>query len=144
MQRCHYFTFVAVLLVSISLYGCRGESGSISHAEDDVHGRRIVQHIIEYPAYRDRKQSTPTACRSEGILAFLRMARRADIAADSAFRERCLMEVEENLRRQLLFRRPDGAFIQGEGKNRVRIDYIQHNLSSFLDYHRLMRGGDCE
>lgn len=105
------------------------------------HGRRIVEHIIEYPAYRDRNQSTPTACRSEGMLAFLRMARRADIAADRAFRERCLAEVEENLRLQLQYRRPDGAFIQGEGKSLVRIDFIQHNLSSFLDYDRLMRGG---
>lgn len=105
------------------------------------HGRRIVEHIIEYPAYRDRNQSTPTACRSEGMLAFLRMARRTDIGADIAFRERCLEEVGENLRLQLQFRRPDGAFVQGEGKSRVRIDFIQHNLSSFLDYHRLMRDG---
>jgi hypothetical protein len=105
------------------------------------HGRRIVEHIIEYPAYRDRKQSTPTACRSEGMLAFLRMASRVDIAGDRAFRERCLAEVEENLRLQLQFRRPDGAFVQGEGKSLVRIDFIQHNLSSFLDYHRLMRDG---
>ncbi len=105
------------------------------------HGRRIVEHIIEYPAYRDRNLSTPTACRSEGMLAFLRMARRADIAADRAFRERCLAEVEENLRLQLQFRRPDGAFVEGGGKSRVRIDFIQHNLSSFLDYHRLVRAG---
>lgn len=105
------------------------------------HGRRIVEHIIEYPAYRDRNQSTPTACRSEGMLAFLRMASRVDIAADRTFRERCLAEVEENLRLQLQFRRPDGAFVQGEGKSLVRIDFIQHNLSSFLDYHRLMRDG---
>ena len=105
------------------------------------HGRRIVEHIIEYPAYRDRNQSTPTACRSEGMLAFLRVARRADVAADRAFHERCLAEVEKNLHLQLQFRRPDGAFIKGDGKSLVQIDFIQHNLSSFLDYHRLMRDG---
>ncbi len=104
-------------------------------------GKRIVEHIIEYPAYRERNQNTPTACRTEGMLAFLRMARRADIAADRALRERCLAEIEENLRLQLQFRRPDGGFVRGAEDSRVRIDYIQHSLSGFLEYDRLMRGG---
>jgi hypothetical protein len=105
------------------------------------HARKIVEHIIEFPDYRARRQSTPTACRSEGMLAFLRTARRAGVAQDRAFRDRCLAEIEENLGLQLQFRRPDGAFVQGDGKTLVRIDFIQHNLSSFLDYHRLMRDG---
>ena len=105
------------------------------------HGKRIVEHIIENPAYRERRQSTPTACRSEGMLAFLRMARRADIAADRALVGRCLAEIEENLRLQLEFRRSDGGFVRGDGDSRVRIDYIQHSLSGFLEYDRLMRGG---
>jgi len=105
------------------------------------HGRKIVEHIIDHPDYRARKQCTPIACRSEGMLAFLRTAHRAKIATDVAFHQRCLAETEENLRLQLQYRRPDGAFIQGEGKNLVRIDFIQHNLSSFLDYHRFVRDG---
>ena len=105
------------------------------------HGKRIVEHIIENPAYRERNQSTPTACRTEGMLAFLRMARRADIAADRALRQRCLAEVEENLHLQLEFRKHDGSFIHGADSTRVRIDYIQHNLSGFLEYDRLMRDG---
>lgn len=103
------------------------------------HGRNIVEHIMQNSNYRKRKQSTPTACRSEGMVAFLRMARRANVVRDQVFYERCLKELEVNLRLQLEFRRPDGAFIQGTGNHLVRIDFIQHNLSSFLHYHRLMR-----
>jgi hypothetical protein len=54
---------------------------------------------------------------------------------------RCLAEVEENLRLQLRSRRFNGAFIVDLESSVVRIDFIQHNLSSLLDYHRLMRDG---
>ncbi len=133
-------------------YGVKEQSHWCLYAAEALHGfdpnpavyeqgKRIVEHIIEFPAYRERNQSTPTACRTEGMLAFLRMARRADIAADRALRERCLAEVEENLQLQLRFRKRDGGFVQGADSSHVRIDYIQHSLSGFLEYDRLMRGG---
>ncbi|MBU4393718.1 MAG: hypothetical protein KKD78_01615, partial [Proteobacteria bacterium] len=72
-------------------------------------------------------------------LAFLRMKRPNDID-DKALRERCLEQIKYNLNRQLTFRLPDGSFIRGGNDrrtNEVRIDYIQHNISSFLHYARL-------
>ncbi|HKQ93962.1 MAG TPA: hypothetical protein VJS40_00020, partial [Aestuariivirgaceae bacterium] len=47
-------------------------------------------------------------------------------------------EVRENLRLQMESRAPGGAFIRGGGSDEVRIDYIQHNISSFLAFSRFV------
>ena len=103
------------------------------------HAEKIVKHILENPEYLSWERSTPIACRTEGLLAFLRMRRPADVD-DGALCEKCLEQVKTNLMRQLAFRLPDGSFIRGgrdHRKNEVRIDYIQHNTSAFLHYARL-------
>jgi hypothetical protein len=103
------------------------------------HAKKIVIHILENPEYLSWERSTPIACRSEGLLAFLRMKRPKNIE-DKGLCERCLTQIQSNLNRQLAFRLPDGSFVRG-GKDRrndeVRIDYIQHNISSFLHFSRL-------
>lgn len=103
------------------------------------HAEKIAIHILEKPEYLSWERSTPIACRSEGLLAFIRMKRPAKVD-DQALRERCLEQVKYNLNRQMAFRLPDGSFIRGgkdSRKNEVRIDYIQHNISSFLHSSRL-------
>ncbi len=103
-----------------------------------LHAEKIVIDILENPEYLSWERSTPIACRSEGLLAFLRM-KRPDNIEDKALCERCLQQIQYNLTRQLAFRLPDGSFVRG-GKDRrkdeVRIDYIQHNISSFLHFSR--------
>ena len=37
------------------------------------HAEKIVLHILDHPQYLSWERSTPIACRSEGLLAFLRM-----------------------------------------------------------------------
>lgn len=104
-----------------------------------LHAEKIVIHILDNPEYLSWERSTPTACRSEGLLAFLRM-KRPDNIDDKTLRERCLEQIRYNLNRQLAFRLPDGSFIRGGNDrrmNEVRIDYIQHNISSFLHFSRL-------
>jgi hypothetical protein len=103
------------------------------------HAEKIVKHILDNPEYLSWERSTPIACRSEGLLAFVRM-QRPESVDDRALCEKCLEQVQANLMLQLAFRLPDGSFVRGgkdRRRNEVRIDYIQHNTSSFLHYARL-------
>jgi hypothetical protein len=104
------------------------------------HAEKIVRHILDNPEYLSWERSTPIACRSEGLLAFLRMKLPETSDKNTSLRERCIRQVQYNLDKQLTFRLPDGSFIRGGNdrrNNEVRIDYIQHNLSSFLHSSRL-------
>ena len=103
------------------------------------HAAKIANHILDNPDYLAWERSTPIACRSEGLLAFLRMKRPIGVD-DIVLREKCVEQIRYNLTRQLDFRLPDGAFLRGghdRRKDEVRIDYIQHNISSFLGYAQL-------
>lgn len=103
------------------------------------HVEKIVLHILDNPEYLSWERSTPIACRSEGLLAFLRM-NSPETVNNTSLQERCIRQVQYNLAKQLTFRLPDGSFIRGGNdrrNNEVRIDYIQHNLSSFLHSFRL-------
>jgi hypothetical protein len=102
------------------------------------HARRIAEHVLLFPDYRKQNRSTPIACRSEGLLAYIRMLHRAGPdAMASQDAGACLREVRKNLSLQMQFRTAAGEFIRGGGSDEVRIDYIQHNISSFLAYGRL-------
>lgn len=99
------------------------------------HALRIVDKIIGSPSYRDTRLSTPIACRSAGLLAYVRLCRHMPASASTEDEiEECLAVVRENLQLQLAYRLSDGGFIRGSDSNEVRIDYIQHNISSFLAY----------
>lgn len=103
------------------------------------HAVAIATDILDNPEYLESNRSTPIACRSEGLLAFLRQQPSAD-GDDASLRSRCLEQVERNLEMQMTFRLDDGAFIRGGKDHRhheVRIDYIQHNISSLLHRARL-------
>lgn len=113
-----------------------------SHIYD--HAAKIAHEIVFDPKYISWGRSTPIACRSEGLLAFLRMDHKGADNSElfSAARER----VEGNLLAQMNFFVEDGSFVRGGGDRRdreVRIDYIQHNISSFLHYARLA-SGECQ
>jgi hypothetical protein len=104
----------------------------------DRHAKMIACHILEHPDYRATRRSTPVACRSEGLLAFLRMKRAAGDGSDRALIAECLSVVRDNLALQLAHRYDDGSFKRGGADQRdteVRIDYIQHNISAFLYYY---------
>lgn len=103
------------------------------------HAEKIAVHILENREYLTWRRSTPVACRSEGLLAFLRMVRPENVR-DTDLYQRCLQQIEQNLKMQLDFRLADGSFVRGGNdrrKDEVRIDYIQHNVSSFLHHARL-------
>ena len=106
------------------------------------YGKRIVEDILDRPDYRSRNQSTPTACRSEGMLAFVAMSADSTDPEVRRVRKRAITAIEENLDQQRVFFDPSGAFIRGSGKDDVRIDFIQHNISSFLHYERIVTRHD--
>jgi hypothetical protein len=102
------------------------------------HARRIAEHILYFPKYRRDGRSTPIACRSEGLLAYMRLRSRGSDVDASPSIALMTQEVRENLRLQMESRAPGGAFIRGGGSDEVRIDYIQHNISSFLAFSRFV------
>jgi hypothetical protein len=106
------------------------------------HARAIADGILQSPVYRTFRRSTPIACRSEALLAFMRLCTgiAADVAERSAFDRTASASreaVHDNLELQLACRRSDGSFVHGLESSKVQIDYIQHNISSFLGYSQL-------
>lgn len=103
------------------------------------HAGKIAKHILDFPEYRSWGRSTPTACRSEGLQAFIRLLDQGRCDSGlAALRSACMEAIEVNLGEQLRFRLDTGAFIRGgddHRQNEVRIDYIQHNISAFLYRH---------
>lgn len=103
------------------------------------HAAKIARHILDHPDYLTWDRSTPTACRSEGLIAFLGM-KGSQTEPDDDLRERCHQQVTENLSLQRTFIYSEGDFVRGgddQRKDEVRIDYIQHNISSFLHFAQL-------
>lgn len=102
------------------------------------HAENIAAEIINKPIYLDSGRSTPIACRTEGLLAFIRMPPKD--ASVELLQGTALLCVQANLEKQLAFQTKDGAFTRGGGDRRnqeVRIDYIQHNISAFLHFSQL-------
>jgi hypothetical protein len=107
----------------------RPDAALLSYMDD------VVDNILDVPLYRARQCSTPVACRSEALLCALRTWRRAGLEGQPRFAQ-VEREVAFNLSLQFMDYLPDGAFRRGFGRNKVRIDYIQHNLSAFSGYSR--------
>jgi hypothetical protein len=107
-------------------------------AENYEHARLICEAIASDHSYRERG-STPIACMSEGLLAFLRLCRDAPGGVDAEVTRPYLDILCNNLELQLRDYRSDGSFVGGEGRPDVRIDYIQHNISAFAGYATLDR-----
>lgn len=103
------------------------------------YAKNIVNKIIDDPSYRLRRQSTPIACRSEGLLAFLELVAESGCPNLENIRKEAWQTACENLMLQFEFFDKFGVFVKGEKCDKVQIDYIQHNASSFLHAARLMQ-----
>lgn len=129
------------------------------------HARRITETIIhhqlvdsEFPDYNGcfnkRPQSTPTATRSEGLLAAYPLFRDHGLEAEAdAMLPVIVRAVHFQMQNQF---RPENAMyaqlpnrcLGGVRKHlesySVRIDYVQHSLQAFLALHRLMEAQGIE
>ncbi|SCX94344.1 glycoside hydrolase family 88 protein [Alkaliphilus peptidifermentans] len=99
-----------------------------------------------------RLESTPTACRSEGLCAVYQLLNNLDNTTDVTKIKKAIKKaIDEGIRFQLRTQlRPEkvmfynnkklclGAFQRGLYKYDLRIDYTQHNISSLISYYKLL------
>jgi hypothetical protein len=118
-------------------YALTPDSALLAYAD------RIAGNILDRPHYKERPRCTPIACRSEGLLAYLRTLRRSGRADERRFAQ-VRDEIAINPALQLKDRLPDGAFCQGAGSSMVRIDFLQHNIAAFLGYSEIEKAKRAE
>lgn len=99
----------------------------------------LVAGILTQPLYRARRESTPTACRSEAFSRILLLSRARPGYLDADLMARAKAHLAEDLQTQLDWYR-DGQFWKGDISQKVQIDYIQHNATGFLQWQELHRG----
>ncbi len=124
-QQSHWMMYATE-----TAYALSPDTALLAYAE------KLAEEILDKPQYRDRLRSTPIACRSEALLAYLRMLQRQGGAHAPQF-ARVKDAVFTNLSLQAKDYLPDGAFCEGAGHSMVRIDFLQHNLAAFLGYFQL-------
>jgi hypothetical protein len=106
--------------------GLLGEERIIGYLTD------LMSEIIRNPGYRDRRASTPIACRTEALTRFALLCDRWPGRFPPELRLSALRAADENLALQRHWYR-DGQFWKGDGDPTVQIDYIQHNATAFLN-----------
>jgi rhamnogalacturonyl hydrolase YesR len=122
-QDSHWMLYALDLLES-----CSAGSGLIPYAA------RIADHIINNKMYRRRQESTPIACRTEGLLAYIRAAERANVHDLHPPISEAKKNVRQNLSLLLRYRDASGVFMRGSDNDEVQIDYVQHAVASFAEY----------
>ncbi len=108
----------------------------------ELHGARIVDHILSDTEYRRRRLSIPIARRSEALAGYLRLSAMApEREAIPELRQAAAQAALENLRLQREWFAAYGAFVKGDLSDRVEISCIQHNIASFDRMARLFEPG---
>jgi hypothetical protein len=108
------------------------ERGAVAPDEGAAYLTGLAAAILADTAYRDRRQSTPIACRSEALTRLLRLADRRPGMLPGDLRAAARAAVAENLALQRGWH-ADGQFRKGDGDDKVQIDYIQHNATAWLN-----------
>ncbi|TFV59919.1 hypothetical protein E4P42_05960 [Mycobacterium sp. PS03-16] len=114
-------------------------SGYSNESKVALYLERLIESIASDPSYRERRESTPIACRTEALVEILRTYQQDNYlnahlprsAADTAE-----AIAAENLALQMKYY-GEGQFRKGDGSDKVQIDYIQHNAASFLGWFEL-------
>lgn len=122
-EQSHWMAYAAC---EAAERGLVGEERLVGYLTD------LIGDIIARPAYRDRRQSTPIACRSEALTRFALLCDRWPGRFPDALRAAALRAADQNLALQLEWY-ADGQFHKGDGDPKVQIDYIQHNATAFLN-----------
>lgn len=97
----------------------------------------LCESILYDGSYRERRYSTPIACRSEAVMALFPLL-------PSSLKPSALLNAATDLTLQLKWSQPDGAVTQGDGSDTVRIDYIQHSISGWNAFANLRDGSLSE
>jgi hypothetical protein len=116
------------------------ERSVVSEALGAAYLTGLIEAILGDVGYRQRRQSTPIACRTEalGRALLLSITRLGLLSAELLARMRT--HTTENLAMQLDWY-ANGQFWKGDDDRKVQIDYIQHNATAFLHRVKLDEAG---
>ncbi len=103
-------------------------------------------------SYYENPRSTPTATRSEGILAAYRLFKDFNLKDEAkealfAVKMSILFQLRTQFRPEnvLFFAVPErvvGGFQRGPTDYSIRIDYVQHNISSIINLYKIMKDAE--
>jgi hypothetical protein len=113
------------------------ERGTVPEALGAAYLSGLMEAILSDARYRQRRQSTPIACRTEALTRVLLLARSMPGLLPQDQLSRIRQHAAENLALQLDWY-ARGQFWKGDDSRKVQIDYIQHNATAFL--HWLLPG----
>ncbi|WP_103258039.1 hypothetical protein [Tabrizicola aquatica] len=122
-EQSHWMAYAAC---EAAERGLVGEERLVGYITD------LITAILDRPGYRDRRQSTPIACRSEALTRFVLLCDRWPGRFPETLRAAALEAADDNLTLQLDWY-AHGQFCKGDGDDKVQIDYIQHNATAFLN-----------
>lgn len=111
------------------------ERGYVDAAFGEAYLARLVAHMAENTEYRLRRASTPIACRTEALTRVLMLAKARGVACTLSPETLGIAraEADANLTLQLDWYRK-GQFLKSDEDDKVQIDYIQHNATSYLNW----------
>lgn len=135
----------AVKFLDTANYGVQTSSHWMLYALDKLYehdanprlvtyAERIASRMMTDAAFRKAGLSTPIACRAEGLLAYDRLLAKAGIETNDPRRTEVMRHVRQNISATLKYRMRDGAFVEGDQKPEVRIDFIVHPGRACLAY----------
>ncbi len=114
------------------------ERGVVSDTLGSAYLSGLMQMILGDTRYRDTRESTPIACRTEALTRVLRLDRDCPGLFNHGLLDQIRAHAEENLRLQLHWYAA-GQFWKGDDSQRVQIDYIQHNATGYLQWLQLAK-----
>lgn len=129
-EQSHWMTYAACEAL---------ERGIVPEALGSAYLTGLMEAILGDARYRQRRQSTPIACRTEALTRVLLLCRSRPGLLAPDLLHRIKAHAAENLAFQLEWYR-DGQFWKGDDDRKVQIDYIQHNATAFLHWALLAEG----
>ncbi|MGL4238634.1 hypothetical protein [Tabrizicola sp.] len=115
------------------------ERGVVPETLGSAYLTGLMAAMLGNDRYRQRRQSTPVACRTEAMTRVLILNRAMPGLLDQSLLAQIRIHAAENLALQLDWYQ-DGQFWKGDDARKVQIDYIQHNATAFLHWAMLGRG----
>jgi hypothetical protein len=126
-EQSHWMTYAACEAI---------ERDIVPEALGSAYLTGLMEAILSDARYRQRRQSTPIACRTEALTRVMMLCRTRPDLLSRDLLARIETHAAENLALQLDWYQA-GQFWKGDDARKVQIDYIQHNATAFLHWHML-------
>jgi hypothetical protein len=149
-----------LLMALNELYRHRKKKDYLEHTVRIVTAITDAQHLEPlFPDYHGSyyvpPRTTPTAVRSEGLIAAYHLLLDHKYQTAMLLKIKRAFEAGISFQLQTQFRKENtlylknaqrvmGGFKRGLGNYEIRIDYVQHNVSSILGMYKMLRDGEIE